>query len=69
MTLPDAPFWLLGRRRERALGKRLKPGQVSSVGIPQSSKICMFRQLQTLEGAYLFISSLCRLGAGLTLLS
>lgn len=42
MTLPDAPAWLLGRRRVRALGRRLKPGQVSSVGMPQSSKICKF---------------------------
>ena len=28
-----------GRRRDRALGSRRKPGQVSSVGIPQSSNI------------------------------
>ncbi len=28
-----------GRRRERAWGRRLKPGQVVSVGRPQSSKI------------------------------
>lgn len=32
--------WALdGRRRARALGRRRKPGQVSSVGRPQSSKI------------------------------
>ena len=30
---------LIGRRSERAFGSRLKPGQVVSVGIPQSSKI------------------------------
>lgn len=47
MTLPNAPFWLLGSRRERALGRRLKPGQVSSVGIPHSSKICMFVNYKT----------------------
>lgn len=29
-----------GRRRDLALGRRLKPGQFSSVGIPQSSNIC-----------------------------
>lgn len=40
MTLPEAPRWLLGRRSERAFGRRLKPGQASSVGMPQSSKIC-----------------------------
>lgn len=28
-----------GRRRERALGRRLKVGQVEAVGMPQSSKI------------------------------
>jgi hypothetical protein len=39
-TLPVAPRWLLGRRSERAFGRRLKPGQISSVGMPQSSKIC-----------------------------
>lgn len=38
-TLPAAPRWLLGRRSERAFGRRLKPGQLSSVGMPQSSKI------------------------------
>lgn len=47
MTLPDAPLWLLGRRRERAFGRRLKPGQVSSVGMPQSSKTCMFVNYKT----------------------
>ena len=30
---------VFGRRSERALGRRLKPGQVASVGIPQSSNI------------------------------
>ena len=30
---------VLGRRSERALGRRLKPGQVASVGMPQSSNI------------------------------
>ena len=30
---------VFGRRSDRALGRRLKPGQVASVGIPQSSKI------------------------------
>ena len=29
---------LRGRRRALAFGRRLKPGQMSSVGIPQSSK-------------------------------
>lgn len=28
-----------GKRRERALGRRLKPGHVESDGMPQSSKI------------------------------
>ena len=42
-TLPEAPRWLLGRRRERALGRRLKPGQASSVGMPHNSKICYAR--------------------------
>lgn len=38
MTAPVV--WdVLGSRRERALGRRLKPGHVASVGIPQSSKI------------------------------
>lgn len=40
-TLPDAPLWLLGKRSERAFGRRLKPGQLSSVGMPQSLKIYM----------------------------
>lgn len=40
MTLPEAPRWLLGRRSERAFGRRLKPGHASSVGMPHSSKIC-----------------------------
>ena len=30
---------VFGRRSERALGRRLKPGHVASVGIPQSSNI------------------------------
>ena len=30
---------VLGRRSERALGRRLKPGHVASVGMPHSSKI------------------------------
>lgn len=40
MTAP-VDFWVfvVGRRRERALGRRLKPGQDCSVGMPQSSKI------------------------------
>lgn len=40
MTVPVS-FGLdvAGKRRERALGRRLKPGQVDSVGMPQSSKI------------------------------
>lgn len=35
------PVWFFegGRRSVRAFGNRLKPGQVSSVGIPQSSNI------------------------------
>jgi hypothetical protein len=68
-TLPEAPRWLLGRRRERALGRRLKPGQVSSVGMPHSSKIYTLVNYKTWN-THLFPSSLCRrLGAGLTLLS
>lgn len=30
---------VLGKRSDRAFGRRLKPGQVASVGIPQASKI------------------------------
>ena len=39
MTAPTV-CCVRGRRNDLALGRRLKPGQVSSVGIPQSSKIC-----------------------------
>ena len=39
MTEPVVWGLLEGRRSERALGRRLKPGQLVSVGIPQSSKI------------------------------
>ena len=53
MTLPAAPRWLLGRRSERAFGRRLKPGHVSSVGMPQSSKIYMLVNYTT-RHAYLF---------------
>ena len=38
MTAPMV-WEVRGRRRERALGRRLKFGQVVSVGMPQSSKI------------------------------
>ena len=47
---------VLGRRSERALGRRLKPGQVASVGMPQSSKICRtieYRKVSTSEEAHL----------------
>lgn len=37
---PRAALLFEGNLSERAFGSLLKPGQVSSVGIPQSSKIC-----------------------------
>lgn len=37
MMLPCADLACEGSRSERALGRRLKPGHISSVGIPQSS--------------------------------
>lgn len=68
MTLPAAPRWLLGRRSERAFGRRLKPGQASSVGMPHSSKICtLVNYINT--GYASVLSSPRRLGAKLTLLS
>jgi hypothetical protein len=54
MTLPAAPRWLLGRRRERAFGRRLKPGQASSVGMPHSSKICMLVNYNKHGNTHLF---------------
>jgi hypothetical protein len=38
MTAPVV-WEVVGRRRERAFGRRLKLGQVASVGIPHNSKI------------------------------
>lgn len=38
MTAPTF-CWVRGRRRDFAFGRRLKPGQFSSVGMPQSSNI------------------------------
>lgn len=40
MMLPCAALLDGGRRKVRALGRRLNPGQLSSVGMPQSSNIC-----------------------------
>lgn len=40
MMLPFADLLDAGRRKLRALGRRLNSGQLSSVGMPQSSKIC-----------------------------
>lgn len=54
MTLPAAPRWLLGRRSERAFGRRLKPGQASSVGMPHSSKICMLVNYKTRDTHLLY---------------
>jgi len=51
--LPWEPLDAGGKRRVRAFGKRLKPGQLSSVGMPQSSKIYTFRQFVGRQRAYL----------------
>jgi len=40
MTVPVVRGVGGGRRRDLALGRRLKPGQVVGVGMPVSSKIC-----------------------------
>lgn len=39
MTVPTV-WWVWGRRRALALGRRRKVGQLVSVGMPHSSKIC-----------------------------
>jgi hypothetical protein len=54
-----------GRRRERALGRRLKSGQLVSVGVPQRSKICYVRQHKG-HATRIILSSLSRLGMPLT---
>lgn len=41
MMLPEVALDAGGKRRVRACGRREKPGQVASVGMPQSSKICV----------------------------
>lgn len=41
MMEPCAEELWEGRRSDRAFGRRLKPGQLSSVGMPHISKICV----------------------------
>lgn len=70
MIEPWLDFEAGGKRSVRAFGRRLKAGQLSSVGIPQSSRIYTFVN-EMVRTSYLLLSSPLRGGLeeALTLLN
>ena len=65
IMLSCAAFEWVGSRNVRALGRRLKPGQLSSVGIPQSSKICAYVN-DGVQLSHLFFPAFREKAGGLT---